>query len=98
MASEGFNPKIWYGIHRGWRMRGSGSQAARTGKPPPFSSRPTDRFPRQTRFDAYWAGPPGVVGPRDGKPPEESVDPSPPLPDAPGPAGRVFGAKRDFAS
>ena len=32
MASEGFNPKIWYGIHRGWRMRGSGSQAARTGK------------------------------------------------------------------
>ena len=38
MASEGFNPKIWYGIHRGWRMRGSGSQAARTGKPPPFSS------------------------------------------------------------
>jgi len=25
-------PKIWYGIHRGWRMRGSGSQAARTGK------------------------------------------------------------------
>ncbi len=62
------------------------------------SQRPTDRFPRQIRFDAYWAGPPGVVGPREGKPPEESVDPSAPLPDAPGPAGRVFGAKRDFAS